>query len=132
MKINRSRTLRAILLSVFSFLMAHPVFAEVDWFEKGLMATRAQQYDEAIEAFSAAIELIPSDFEAYNYRGVVRTYQGDYDGALADYSQALQIRPQYAEALNNRGFAWVKKGNLRQAIDDFSRAIEINPLLLDA
>ncbi len=132
MKIIKVSTLRATLLLVLSFLLPHQVLAEADWFEKGLLLTRAQQYDEAIEAFSTAVALISGDFEAYNYRGVARTYQGDYDGAIADYTMALQIKPAYAEALNNRGFAWVRKGNLGQALHDFSRAIEIKPVLLDA
>lgn len=122
----------ATLLLVFSFLLPHQVFTQEDWFAKGLMLNRAQQYDMAIEAFTTAIELIPGDVEAYNYRGVARTYQGDYDGAIADYTAALQIKPAYAEALNNRGFAWVRKGNLSRALTDFSRAIEIKPVLLDA
>jgi cell division septation protein DedD/Tfp pilus assembly protein PilF len=132
MKIIKLRTLCAILLPVFNIFLTNLIFAEEDWFEKGLMLTRARQYDEAVQAFTAAIELIPSDFEAYNYRGVARTYQGDYDGAIADYGMALRIKPEYAEALNNRGFAWVKKGNLGRALNDISRAILINPLLLDA
>lgn len=132
MKAIKVSPLRVTLLLVFSFLLPYQVFAQEDWFEKGLMLSRAQQYGKAIEAFSIAIELIAGDFEAYNYRGVARTYQGDYDGAIADYSRALQIKPAYAEALDNRGFAWVRKGNLSRALNDFSRAIEIKPVLLDA
>jgi tetratricopeptide (TPR) repeat protein len=132
MKAIKVNTLGATLLLIFSFLLPHQVITQEDWFAKGLMLNRTQQYDLAIKAFTTAIELIPGDPEAYNYRGVARTYQGDYDGAIADYTAALQIKPAYAEALNNRGFAWVRKGNLSRALNDFSRAIEINPGLLDA
>jgi tetratricopeptide (TPR) repeat protein len=132
MKTIKVNALRATLLLVIGLLLPHQVFTQEDWFVKGLMLTRARQYDKAIEAFTAAIELIPADVEAYNYRGVARAYQGDFDGAVADYNAALQIKPAYAEALNNRGFAWVQKGNLGRALDDFSRAIEIKPALLDA
>jgi tetratricopeptide (TPR) repeat protein len=132
MKAIKVKTLRLTLLLIFSCLLPHQVFTQEDWFAKGLMLNRARQYDLAIEAFTTAIELIPGDGEAYNYRGVARAYQGDYDGAIADYTAALQIKPAYAEALNNRGFAWVRKGNLSRALADFSRAIEIKPGLLDA
>jgi len=132
MKAIKVSALLTTLLLALSLLLPHPVLAQEDWFEKGLILSRAQQYDKAIKAFSTAIELIPGDFEAYNYRGVARTHKGDYDGAIADYTKALQIKPEYAEALNNRGYAWVRKSNLRQALDDFSRAIEINPVLMDA
>ena len=59
MKIIKVSPWRATLLLVLSFLLPHQVLAEADWFEKGLLLTRARQYDEAIEAFSTAIELIP-------------------------------------------------------------------------
>jgi len=124
--------IRAMLLLGFSLMLCHQALAQEDWFEQGLILIRARQYDKAIEAFSTAIELIPGDFQAYNYRGVARTYQGDYPGAVADYTMALQIKADYDEALNNRGFAWVRSGNLGQALNDFSRAIEINPVFLDA
>ena len=107
-------------------------FAGEDKFEKGLALIKARQYDKAIEAFSEAIDMIPGDAEAYNYRGIARAYQKDYDGAIEDYSAALKIRPGYAEALNNRGFTWVKKGILDKALADFSRAIELEPNFLDA
>jgi len=107
-------------------------FCEEDRFEKGLALIKARQYDKAIEAFSEAIDMIPGDVEAFNYRGIARVYQKDYDGAIEDYTMALKIKPGYAEALNNRGFAWVKKGNIEKALVDFSRAIELDPYFLDA
>jgi len=106
--------------------------AEEDEFEKGLALIKSRQYDEAIEAFSAVIGMIPGDFEAYNYRGIAWAYKKDYDGAIEDYTKALSIRPGYAEASSNRGFAWVKKGNLGKALADFSRAIEMEPYFVDA
>jgi len=107
-------------------------FSEEDGFEKGMALLKARQYDEAVDAFSGVIDMIPGDFEAYNYRGVARAYKKDFDGAIEDYTMALKIKPEYAEALNNRGFAWVKNGDLAKALDDFSRAIELEPYFLDA
>jgi len=124
--------LPAAFLLVFGLFWVRQPFAQDDWFQKGLILIKNQQYDAAVEAFSTAIELIPGDFEAYNYRGLARTYLADYDGAIADYTKALQIRSGYAEALNNRGYARVKTGNLKQALDDFSRAIEFDPVMVDA
>ncbi|MEJ2164646.1 MAG: SPOR domain-containing protein [Desulfobacterales bacterium] len=124
--------LRATFLMLLCLFLSLQAPAQEDWFQKGLILIRNHQYDAAIEAFSTAIDLIPGDFEALNYRGLARAYLGDYDGAIVDYTMALKIKAAYAEALNNRGFAWVKKGNLEQALNDFSRAIEFNALLLDA
>jgi len=106
--------------------------AEEDAFDTGLKLIGQQRYEEAIQAFSTAIEIIPRDYQAYNYRGVAWALMGKYDKALADYNKALEIRPRYAEAYNNRGFARIQNGDLRNALNDYARALEINPFFVDA
>jgi Flp pilus assembly protein TadD/cell division septation protein DedD len=105
---------------------------EEDAFDRGLKLIGAQRYDEAIKAFSTAIEIIPRDYQAYNYRGVAWALKGNYDKAIADYDKALEIRPRYAEAYNNRGFARTQHGDLPNALNDYARALEINPFFVDA
>ena len=129
---KRTITIRVSMLLVLILLGSFPAFCAEGSFEKGLALIKARQYDKAVAAFSEAIDMIPGDFQAYNYRGIARAYQKDYDGAIQDYTMALKIKPGYAEALNNRGFAWVRKGNLEKALADFSRAIELEPSFLDA
>ena len=115
-------------------LLIGPVIGatEEDWVDKGLKHISQQRYDEAITAFSTAIEIIPADYQAYNYRGIAQALKGEFDKAIADYNKALKIRPRYAEAYNNRGFAHTQKGNLPAALNDYSRALEINPFFVDA
>jgi Flp pilus assembly protein TadD/cell division septation protein DedD len=115
------------------FLMSPDGWAqEEDAFDKGLKLIGQHRYDEAIQAFSTAIEIIPQDYQAYNYRGVAWALKGNYDRALADYNTALEIRPRYAEAYNNRGFARTQRGDLGNALSDYSRALKINPFFVDA
>ena len=132
-RMNRHRLkFRVMMIIVVFFVFPVAALSAEDPFEKGLALIETRQYDKAIEAFSEVIEMIPEDFEAYNYRGIARAYQKDYGGAIDDYTRALKIKPEYTEALNNRGFAWVKKGNLEKALDDFSGAIKRDPNFLDA
>lgn len=105
---------------------------EEDAFDEGLKLISQQRYDEAIQAFSTAIEIIPRDYQAYNYRGVAWALKGNYDKAIADYNNALEIRPRYPEAYNNRGFARTQNGDLSNALNDYARALEINPFFVDA
>jgi tetratricopeptide (TPR) repeat protein len=121
------------IIGIVAFLPGPGMGAnEEDWVEKGLKLISKQQYDEAIKAFSTAIEIIPLDYQAYNYRGVALALKGDFDRAMADYNKALKIRPRYAEAYNNLGFARTQMGDLKQALNDYSRALEINPFFVDA
>ena len=129
----RSIIVALTIIGIVAFLPGPGMGAnEEDWVEKGLKLISKQQYDEAIKAFSTAIEIIPLDYQAYNYRGVARALKGDFDTAMADYKKALKIRPRYAEAYNNLGFARTQMGDLKQALKDYSRALEINPLFVDA
>jgi tetratricopeptide (TPR) repeat protein len=124
----QSRKTIIFIIWIAAFLMSPDVRAtEEDTFDKGV-----QRYEEAIQAFSTAIEIIPRDYQAYNYRGVARALMGKYDKAIADYSKALEIRPRYAEAYNNRGFARTQNGDLGNALNDYTRALEINPFFVDA
>jgi len=123
-----------VTVIVAAALLIGPVIGatEEDWVDKGLKHISQQRYDEAITAFSTAIEIIPGDYQAYNYRGIAQALKGEFDKAISDYNKALKIRPRYAEAYNNRGFAHTRKGNLPAALNDYSRALEINPFFVDA
>lgn len=121
------------IIGILAFLPGPGMGAnEEDWVDNGLKLISEHRYDEAIKAFSTAIEIIPQDYQAYNYRGVAWALKGDYDKAIADYDKALKIRPRYAEAYNNRGFAHTQIGELPQALNDYSRALEINPFFVGA
>jgi len=130
--IIRNTMIRASLILASVLILPCQSLGQDDEFEKGLAHIKSRQYDEAIDAFSVVISMIPEDSEAYNYRGIARAYKKDYNGAIGDYTMALRFRPEYAEAFSNRGFAWVKQGDLARALEDFSRAIELEPPLVDA
>lgn len=103
---------------------------------------QTNHFSHAIEAFDDCIQLNPTDYKAYNKRGVAKATLKDYAGAFADYSKALAIKPDYYNAYINRGNLWVylgelahKRGNqqvanqsAQNALQDFSQAIRINPM----
>ena len=95
-------------------------------FDQGVAFLKANQPDQAIEAFTAALAAIPDHYKAYNNRGVAWFSKGDYDRAIADYTRALEKNPFYAEAYNNRGAAWFAKGDYPRAIADYAGALEKN------
>ena len=126
------KTVMAILGMALFLISPDAAAEDQDAFEMGLQLMGQQRYDEAIKAFTAAIEIIPGDYQAYNSRGVAWALKGDFDRAIDDYNQALKIRPRHAEAYNNRGYARTQRGELPAALDDYSKALEMNPLFVDA
>ncbi|SFK95403.1 Tfp pilus assembly protein PilF [Nitrosomonas aestuarii] len=85
------------------------------------------QYDQALLAFNAAIEIDSDYVEAYIGRGYLFQLNGQHEQAIADYSKALSIQPQAAAVLVNRGETYIKTGQYDKAIFDTTKAIEITP-----
>jgi tetratricopeptide (TPR) repeat protein len=85
---SRKSIIFIIWLTVF-FVSPDVRATEEDAFDKGLKLMGQQRYEEAIQAFSTAIEIIPRDYQAYNYRGVAWALMGKYDKALK-YGHAMQ------------------------------------------
>ena len=98
-----------------------------DWFEKGYAHNEAKEYQDAVNAYTRAIELNPKDAKAYNNRGNAYNRLGNYQQAIANYNRAIKLDPKLAMAYNNRGIAYKNLGNYNQAIADYTKAIELDP-----
>ena len=82
-------------------------------------------YSQAIDDCSKAIEIKPSYVEAYINRGNAYNYLGNYKQAIEDYGRAIDIRPNYAEAYNRRGAAYLSQGNKELGCRDSQKACEL-------
>ena len=60
-----------VLLGAF-LIVATTAAAAQNWFEQGLAALKAKDYQTAVDKFTMAIEAVPDDFEALNNRGFAR------------------------------------------------------------
>ncbi len=103
-------------------------FTATQWFEKGYYyQVKYKDYDNAILAYSKAIELNPQYFAAYGNRGGVYKDKGQLDLALADYAKAIKLNPDNSYAYYNRGIVYADIGQYLLAIADYTKAIELNP-----
>ncbi len=85
-------------------------------------------YDEAEQAYSAALRLKPKLAEAYSGRGIVRELRGDSgDAALDDFAAAASLAPQDASLHNNLGFALYLRGRYAEATQAFRAALALDP-----
>ena len=102
-------------------------------FERGLTHYNKNDYDKAIEDFTAALKIKPDDPTYLNHRGYAYSgfasygYAYYYDLAIVDYTTALEIDPNNPIYLNNRGNAYYKKGDYDKAIADFEVTLQIDP-----
>ena len=61
--------------------------------------------DRAIADYTRAIELNPTDAEAYHGRGIAHAAKGNYDEAIKDYDRALLLNQSLTQAVHNRAVA---------------------------
>ena len=74
-----------------------------DYYNQGNAKCRIQNYREAIDDYTKAIELNPEFVMAYNNRGNAKIAIEDYRGGVDDLTKAIEINPNHAEAYYNRG-----------------------------
>lgn len=90
-------------------------------------ASRAGNFDAAIEAYSEAIGLTPVAASVYNNRAFAYWSRGQTDQAIADYDEAIRLDPNNIVALTNRAVAHNFRGDYDAAIRDLDRALALRP-----
>ncbi len=83
------------------------------------------RYNEAIKKFTSAIEIRPSESEAYYWRGASYMYRGSDEPAIADFSRAVRLHPNDTTAWFNRATCHSRCREYAEAVSDFTRAINL-------
>lgn len=82
--------------------------------------------DEAVSAYSKAINRDPQLAAAYRYRASVFKEMGELDASSEDYGKLLELQPD-ALFYNRRGLVYEEKKDFASAVKEFNKAIELNP-----
>ena len=101
-------------------------------FKQGNCLLTLRQIDQAIVAYSRAIELNSRYTDAYTNRGIAYERTGSYEKAIEDYDNVIALVPKSSTAYNNRGIIHAKKRAYDLAIADFDKAIELHSVYVEA
>lgn len=94
----------------------------------GITRRATGDYDKAIDYYSSAIRLDPTEAVYYQNRGNLwHKDKRDFDKALADYDEALQLRPMEAKLHTLRGILRREQGHPDDALKSFDEAIRLQP-----
>lgn len=94
---------------------------------QGLAHTKLRQYDNALAAFSKAIEMEPNNSDHYVNRGTVKYYQKKWYEATIDFKKALSLKPSEANAVNALGLIATDRNQLDSALYYFENALTLAP-----
>ncbi len=92
------------------------------------------QFVEAIEGFTAALELCPTA-DAFSDRGMALLNVGEYDEAIKDFDAALrlnQTNEERARTYSRRAMVRTIKGDLDSALSDTDEALKIDRACITA
>ncbi|APX89558.1 hypothetical protein BV394_07390 [Brevirhabdus pacifica] len=98
----------------------------------GDMLRRLNRYEEAEEAYTRALELVPhpsaSQWVVYYARGISRERQNEWTIAEGDFRKALELRPNQPLVLNYLGYSFVEQDkNLDEALEMIELAVAERP-----
>lgn len=94
---------------------------------EGNKAFAAKNFDEAIEKFSQAIELEPTNHVLYSNRSGAYASKKDFQKALEDADETTQLKPDWAKGWGRKGSALHGIGELTKAVEAFEQALKLDP-----
>ena len=88
-------------------------------FNKGVLASGKEQWNQAASHFRKAIEIDPNYKEAYYNLGNALDDTGDLKGAVENYRRAIEIDPNYSNAYHNLFILMETKGSAGELLEVF-------------
>jgi len=104
----------------------------LDWFTRGVQAEEAGDLDEAVLAYTRALEERGPNPDLYFNLGNVHFGLELIARAAQNYLEAVKLDGEFVEAWNNLGNALSELGEFEEAIVAFERALAIEPEYAEA
>ena len=84
-----------------------------------------KNYKGAIEDYTKAIEINPSNALGYRERGRAKEKLEDYQGAIDDYTKAIEIDGSFFyDSLQRRDNYYFLRGGAKEELEDYQGAID--------
>ncbi|KAI1279311.1 hypothetical protein F5Y07DRAFT_358107 [Xylaria sp. FL0933] len=93
----------------------------------GNNAMAAKNFDEAIDAFTKAIELAPENHVLYSNRSAAYASKKDWTNALKDAEKTTQIKPDWPRGWGRKGAALHGAGDLVGANEAYEEGLKLDP-----
>ncbi len=93
----------------------------------GMVHAGTGKYEEAVQDFSRALDINPTDADAY--RGLARAYESLelFNEAEVTFKKAIKLKPDYWAGYNDLGVYYYRHGRFEEAIKEFQNVIRLTP-----
>lgn len=95
--------------------------------DQGNQYLQAKQYDEAIEAYSKAVKLDPTDKVFYSNRSAAYLSKGDALNALKDAKKCIEVDRTWPKGYSRSGAALHALHKYDEAIVSYNEGLRIAP-----
>ncbi|KAH9065921.1 putative stress-induced protein STI1 [Lactarius vividus] len=95
--------------------------------QEGNARMNGKQYEEAIDAYTKAIELDPSNPVYFSNRAAAHSSKSDHLSAVVDAEKAIELDPKFVRGYSRLGHAHYCIGDYSGAAAAYRRGLELEP-----
>uniref|UniRef100_UPI00398EDC1C small glutamine-rich tetratricopeptide repeat-containing protein alpha-like isoform X2 n=1 Tax=Pristiophorus japonicus TaxID=55135 RepID=UPI00398EDC1C len=88
---------------------------------------KIENYQSAVDYYTKAIELNPSNAVYFCNRAAAFSKLGNYTGAVEDCEKAIAFDPSYSKAYGRMGLALASLNKYNEAVEFYKKALELDP-----
>ena len=92
-------------------------------YEQGFGLYNEFKYDEAITNFTMSIDADPTNYKAYNGKGIALCFKGNYKAGMELIRKSLEIKPDFAYANFNMAMAYKLQNDLSNSLIWFEKSL---------
>ena len=98
-----------------------------EWKDKGNKEFSAGNYEKAIEYFTTAISIDPTDHVFYSNRSACYSSLKEYTKALEDANKCIELKPDWVRGYTRKGLAEFYLEDYEEAIETYEEGLGYDP-----